>query len=108
MGAKHINQNDFEEKVLKSKLPVMVDFYAEWCAPCKMAGPVLDKLADEFSGKVEIFKVNVDEAQSLAQRYGVMSIPTVIVFKDGKEVDRQMGFAGEEGYREMIEKVLEK
>jgi len=104
MPAKHINQNDFEEKVLKAKSPVIVDFYAEWCGPCKMAGPVFDKLADEFAGKVKIVKVNVDEAQGLAQKYGVMSIPTVIVFKDGKEVDRQMGFVGEEGYRKMIKR----
>lgn len=102
MPAQHVTQNDFEEKVLKAEKPVIVEFYAEWCGPCRMAGPIFDKLADEFADKVLIAKVNVDEAQDLAQKYNVMSIPTVIVFKDGKEIEKQTGFAGEEGYRKMI------
>ena len=104
MTALHIAKNDFEEKVIKSKKPVMVDFGAPWCAPCRMAEPVFDELSEEYKGKAVIGKVNIDEEQELAQKYGVMSIPTVIIFKDGKEVERKVGFPGKEGYQEMIDK----
>ncbi len=111
MSAAHISDSQFEEVVLKSEQPVMVDFFAEWCGPCKMAAPVLDKLADEYKGKVNIVKVDVDQSE-LAGNYGVMSIPTVIVFKGGKvvEVDgkplRQVGYPGEDGYKMMLENAL--
>lgn len=111
MSAAHISDDQFEEVVLKSEQPVMVDFYAEWCGPCKVAGPVLDRLADEYKGKLKIVKVDVDQSE-LAGNYGVMSIPTVIVFKNGKamEVDgkplRQVGFPGEEGYKMMLDEAL--
>ena len=106
MSAQHVAKDDFDQKVINAKTPVMVDFYADWCGPCKMAAPIVDKLADEFQGKVEIVKVNVDEAQELAQKYQVMSIPTVIIFKEGKETDRKVGFPGEAGYRAMIKGVI--
>ncbi len=82
----------------------MVDFWAEWCGPCKMAGPVIDQLAEEYQGKVVIAKVNVDQEPDVAGRFGVMSIPTVILFKDGKEVSRQVGFAGKQGYLDLLGK----
>ena len=82
---------NFEEEVLHSEVPVLVDFYADWCGPCKMLGPVIDDLAKQYEGKAVVGKVNVDEEQELAIRYGVMSIPTVIFFKDGKEIDRKVG-----------------
>lgn len=104
MPANHIKTDEFKAQVLDSKLPVLVDFYAEWCGPCKMAGPVLDELADEGKDKYQIVKVNVDENQDLAGQYGVMSIPTVVLFKDGKEFDRQIGFAGKAGYQELLSK----
>lgn len=104
MAAVYFNDGDFEEKVIKNKLPVMVDFYADWCGPCKMAGPVIEELAEEYKDKIAIGKVDVDQNQETAGRFGVMSIPTVIVFKDGKEVDRKTGFAGKAGYEEMIKK----
>lgn len=104
MAAAHISQSDFEEKVLKSSTPVLVDFYAEWCGPCKLAAPILDKLSDEFAGKVTIVKVDTDENLDLAQQYGIMSIPTVVLFKDGKEVERKIGYGGEQGYRDLIGK----
>lgn len=104
MPAAHIKQDEFDEKVLKAKVPVLVDFYAEWCGPCKMAAPVLDELADESKGKYEIVKVNVDESQEVAGKYGVMSIPTVVLFSEGKEVERKIGFAGKEGYQELLSK----
>ena len=104
MPATHINQDEFDDKVLKSDKPALVDFYADWCGPCKMAAPVLDELADEADGKYEVIKVNVDENQDLAGKFGVMSIPTVIVFKEGKEVDRKIGFAGKQGYEDLLSK----
>jgi len=106
MPAVHFSDQDFEAKVLKNKLPVMVDFFAEWCGPCKLAGPVVDKLAEEYKDKLVIGKLDVDANQATAGKFGVMSIPTVIFFKDGKEVERMSGFGGEEGYLKLIKKVL--
>jgi len=106
MAAVHFSDQDFEEKVLKSDKPVVVDFYAEWCGPCKMASPIVDKLADQYADKVVIGKVNVDENAKTAQQYNVMSIPCMVVFKGGKEIDRKVGFAGEAGIEVLIKKVM--
>jgi len=106
MAALHISDNDFQEKVLKNDKPVLVDFFATWCGPCKMAAPVLDKLADEFAGKVEIVKMDVDENPQTPGQFGVMSIPSVMMFKGGKVVDQKVGFGGEAGYKAMIDKAL--
>ncbi len=97
---------DFADLVLKSDKPVMVDFWATWCGPCVMAGPVVDELADEYKGKVVVGKLDVDQNQATAQQYGVMSIPTVIMFKDGKEVARKVGFAGKPMYEVLIKQVV--
>ncbi len=97
---------DFEAKVLKSDKPVFVDFFAEWCGPCKAAAPIVDELAEEYKDKVVIGKLDVDSNQATAGKYGVMSIPTVIMFKGGEEVERMSGFAGKEGYEKLIKKVL--
>src|SRR3989344_903243 len=106
MPAGHISQGDFEDKVLKASTPVLVDFYAQWCGPCKMAAPILDELADEYAGKVAILKLNTDENHDVSAKYGVMSIPTVIGFKNGQEVERKIGYGGKQGYIELLEKVL--
>lgn len=106
MAAVHITDSDFEAQVIKSERPVMVDFFAEWCGPCKMAAPIIDELSEEYKDKVVIGKLDVDESQQAAMQYGVMSIPTVIVFKDGKEVDRKVGFAGKAGYVDLLKKVV--
>jgi thioredoxin 1 len=106
MSAVHFSDIDFEEKALKSKLPVVVDFYAPWCGPCKMAAPIVDKLATKYDGKVLIGKVDVDENQATAMKYNVMSIPTMITYKDGQEVGRKVGFAGEAGIENLIKSVL--
>ncbi len=103
MAALHITDAQFEETVLKSDLPVLVDFFAEWCGPCKMAAPILDQLNDDYAGKLKIVKVDVDQSE-LSGKYGVMSIPTVVMFKSGKETDRKIGFGGKAGYEEMIKK----
>lgn len=105
MVAIHFSDADFPEKVLKSSLPVLVDFFAEWCGPCRLAAPIIDELSGTYAGKVTIGKVDVDANVNTASKYGVMSIPTVIMFKDGKEVERKVGFGGKQGYEEMIKKV---
>lgn len=106
MPAIHISDKDFNELVIKADKPVLVDFYATWCGPCKMAAPIIDELADQFEGKVIIGKVDVDENQETASLYGVMSIPTMIMFKDGKEVDRKVGFGGRSAVEALIEQML--
>lgn len=96
---------NFADQVLKASKPVMVDFWASWCGPCVMAGPVIDALADEYKEKFVIGKLDVDANQITAQQYGVMSIPTVILFKDGKEVARKVGFAGRPMYEQLLKAV---
>lgn len=97
---------NFESDVLNSEVPVLVDFWATWCAPCRMIAPHVEALASEFDGRAKVGKVNVDEAQAVAQRFGVMSIPTLIVFKDGKAVDQIVGAVPKENIKGMIEKAL--
>ena len=84
MSVLKIDSENFSEKVIQSEKPVILDFYADWCGPCKMMSPIIDNIAEELSGKVTVGKINVDENQDLAMEYGVMSIPTIIIFKDGK------------------------
>lgn len=84
MALAHANQSNFDSLVLKSDKPVLVDFWAEWCGPCKALSPVLDEIAKEVNGKAEVIKVNVDESGELAQKYGIRGIPTLIFFKDGQ------------------------
>lgn len=97
---------NFADDVLKSDMPVMVDFWATWCGPCVMAGPVVDALADDYQGKVKIGKLDVDQNQETAGKYGVMSIPTVIMFKGGKEVARKVGFAGRLMYENLLKEAI--
>jgi thioredoxin 1 len=87
-----VNESDFDKVVLQSKIPVLVDFWAPWCRPCMMTAPILDELANEYNGKLTIVKLNVDQNNKIAQQYGVMSIPNLIVFKNGKPASQVVGF----------------
>lgn len=106
MAAVHFSDDNFDQKVLKSDKPVLVDFFAVWCGPCQMAAPIIDQLSDDYAGRVVIGKLDVDESNATAAKFGVMSIPTVILFKDGKEVERKVGFGGKTGYESLLKKVV--
>jgi thioredoxin 1 len=94
--AQIFNDENFEKEVLKSDIPVLVDFFAEWCGPCKMMGPVIEKLAEEYEGKWKIGKIDVDQSPKTSMEYSVQSIPTLLFFKDGKVVDMSVGFQAKE------------
>ena len=102
MALQHYNKESFDKSLNEGKL-MMVDFWASWCGPCKMLAPVIDDLAGQYAGKAVVGKVNVDEEQELAIRYGVMSIPTVIFFKDGKEIDRKVGVMPAGAYTQVLD-----
>lgn len=101
--AEIITAAKFEEKVLKAKNPVLVDFYADWCGPCKMMLPIVEKLAAEFDGRVDVYKVNTDNDGALAAGFGIISIPTFMIFVDGMEKDRFIGAIQEATLRSKLE-----
>ena len=104
--ALEITDSNFEERVLKSDKPVMVDFWAAWCGPCRMVGPIIDELSEEYEGKAIIGKVDIDSNQQYAAQFGVRNIPTVLVFKDGELVDRKVGVSSKNDYAQAIDKLI--
>jgi len=99
-----LNEENFKSEIASGV--VLVDFFATWCGPCKMLGPVIEELANEYSGKAKIAKIDVDQGPHVAGEFGVQSIPTIIIFKDGQEVDRMIGFQGKEVLMDHIDNVL--
>ncbi len=100
------NENNFQEEVLDAAKPVLVDFWAPWCGYCTRLAPVMDELAEEMSDQIKIAKVNVDESRSLAQKYGVMSLPTMVVFKNGEQVEKLTGYMPKANIAAKVEKVI--
>ncbi len=101
-----LNQTNFENEVLKSDMPVMVDFWAVWCGPCKVLGPIVEEIANDYAGKIKVGKVNVDENNQLASQFGIMSIPTLKFFKNGKIIGELIGAAPKSTIEKEIKKVL--
>ena len=104
MGIINTTDNSFEEDVISSQIPVLVDFWAEWCGPCKMIGPILEELEDEMSGKVKVVKVDVDNNNQVAMKFAIRSIPTLILVKDGAVIAQHIGAASKAQLEEFINK----
>lgn len=99
-------KDNFDSEVLKSSVPVVVDFYADWCGPCRMMGPVVEQMAEEYDGRAKVGKVNSDEESELAEKYGVMSIPDILFIKDGKVVDQSVGAVPAEVLKQKLNALL--
>ncbi len=99
----NVNKHNFKEEVLFSKLPVLIDFWAPWCGPCRMFSPIIDEVAEEMAGKAKVVKVNIDEELELAEKFGVMSIPTLVLVKDGKVASTSVGMKPKQAVRQMLD-----
>ena len=104
--ALEVNDNNFDEVVMKADKPVIVDFWAEWCGPCRMIAPVIDEISKEYSGKAIVTKCDVDESPSVAAQFGIRNIPTVLFFKDGKVADKQVGAVPKKNYADKLDALL--
>ena len=102
MSVISLSEKNFEEEVIKSEKPVLIDFWASWCGPCRMMSPIVDQIAEEMQDAVKVCKINIDEEANLATKYNVMSIPTFIVFKNGKEAGRSVGVQDKEEIKAML------
>jgi thioredoxin 1 len=103
---REVNENDFDQIVLKSKTPVLVDFWAEWCAPCRVLAPTVEAIAEQYGDTTRVFKLNVDNSPAVAQRYGVQGIPTLIIFQNGAEQERIVGVASQEKISRTIDRYI--
>lgn len=102
----NVNQDSFQKSVLEAQKPILVDFWAPWCGPCRAVAPVVEELAKEYNGKVDFAKVNVDESPFVASKYSVMSIPTLIIFKGGKPLEQVVGFKPKDQLKKLIDSAL--
>ena len=105
-ASKEVTDANFDEEVLKSELPVLVDFWAEWCGPCKMMAPVIQQVAGEYSGRLKVCKVDTESSQNSAIKYGITAIPTLIVFKNGEEVERLVGAQTADAIKSAVDKAI--
>ena len=105
-GIVQLNAMNWNDIVLNSDMPVLVDFWAEWCGPCRIVGPIVEQLAQSLEGKVKVFKLNVDQNQEIAMKYNVQSIPTLVIFKNGKEIARTIGLSPKEKYEKFVNNTL--
>jgi len=106
MGTINVSDTSFESEVISSEQPVLVDFWAEWCAPCKMIAPIVEELSNEYQGQVKFTKVDVDENPEVAQKYGVRGIPTLLIFNDGAPVDQLVGALPKKTIKDKLENLL--
>jgi len=104
----HLNEGNFETEAMKSETPVIIDFWAEWCGPCQMMGPVFEELSGEYDGKLKFAKVNTDSDPSIAQKFSIMGIPALVIVSGGKEIDRIVGFAPKEILKQKIDAIINK
>lgn len=102
----HVSDSDFEKEILKSDTPALVDFWAPWCGPCQRIAPIIEELAKEYKGKVKVAKLNVDESRKVATDLGIMSIPTIVLFKGGKVVDQVVGLVPKDRLKAVVDKAL--
>jgi len=105
-GIVQVNAMNWNDIVLNSDMPVLVDFWAEWCGPCRIVGPIVEQLAQSLEGKVKVFKLNVDQNQEIAMKYNVQSIPSLVLFKNGKEIARTIGLSPKEKYEKFVNNTL--
>jgi thioredoxin 1 len=105
-GIVQLNAMNWNNIVLNSDMPVLVDFWAEWCGPCRIVGPIVEQLAQSLEGKVKMFKLNVDQNQEIAMKYNVQSIPSLVLFKNGKEIARTIGLSPKEKYEKFVNNAL--
>ena len=106
MADKTFTDQNFQDEVIKSNTPTLVDFWAPWCAPCRIVSPIIEELAKEYEGKLKVGKVNVDENPNSASRFGIMSIPSILIFRNGEPVKTMIGAQSKENYKKTIQEVL--
>jgi len=107
MAEIELNESNFNDEVIKSSVPVLVDFWAPWCGPCKMIAPLVKELADEYAGKIKVGKVNTDENLNIATQYQISSIPTLLIFKGGKAVSKMIGFKAKTELKKLLDSALQ-